>query len=102
MELNWFRGAGPSISLRPLSKNLVVYGENGSGKSSFVDAIEYIIAEGRIEHLAHEYSGHKQILGTRNTHTPDAASSRIRLELEDDRTITAEILPQGEVTYRDP
>ena len=77
----------------------MVYGENGSGKSSFVDAIEYILAKERIEHLAHEYSGHKQLLGIRNTHTPDTASSRIRLDFEDNSTLAADISPDGEVTY---
>ena len=85
--------------MRPLSKNLMVYGENASGKSSFVDAIEYILAKERIEHQAHEYSGHKQLLGIRNTHTPDTASSRIRLDFEDNSTLAVDISPDGEVTY---
>ena len=99
IELSWFRGAGARVSLRPLSKNLIVYGANGSGKSSFVDAIEYILAGERIEHLAHEYSGHKQVVAVRNTHTPNGVPSKIRLEFDNHSVIETEISPEGGVTY---
>jgi chromosome segregation ATPase len=41
--IEWFRGAAEVVSLDPDSKSMVVYGENGSGKSSFVDAFEYAL-----------------------------------------------------------
>ena len=60
IEIAWFRGAAEAIQLDTKSKSMVVYGENGSGKSCFVDAIEYPPNGSRIEHLAHEYSGKRQ------------------------------------------
>ena len=40
IQLSWFRGAADPVSLEPDCKSMVVYGVNGSGKSSFVDAVE--------------------------------------------------------------
>ena len=57
IELAWFRGAAGPVSLEPNCNSMVVYGENGSGKSSFVDAVEYVLNGGGIEHLKTEYSG---------------------------------------------
>jgi chromosome segregation ATPase len=57
IELSWFRGAAEPVALELDGKSMVVYGANGAGKSSFVDAVEYVLKNGRIEHLAHEYSG---------------------------------------------
>lgn len=39
INLAWFRGAVAPVALVAESKSLVVYGENGSEKSSFVDAV---------------------------------------------------------------
>jgi DNA repair exonuclease SbcCD ATPase subunit len=65
--LSWFRGAAAEATFEANSKS-VVYGSNGSGKSSFVDAVEYTLEGGRIGHLSHEYSGRKQEKGILNTH----------------------------------
>ena len=48
-------------------KNVVVYGSNGSGKSSFVDGVEYLVSKGKIRDLMHEYSGSKYEKGTIST-----------------------------------
>lgn len=63
IEIAWFRGAADAIELDTKSKSVVVYGENGTGKSCFVDAVEYLLHGGRIRHLAHEYSGKRQEKG---------------------------------------
>lgn len=99
IELSWFRGGSASAELCTSSRNVLVYGSNGSGKSSFVDAIEYVIGNEKIEHLAHEYSGHKQILGIRNTSTPDDMPSRIALGFDDASTLSAQIDATGHATY---
>jgi energy-coupling factor transporter ATP-binding protein EcfA2 len=85
--------------LQPGSRNLIVYGANGSGKSSFVDAIEYILSDERIEHLAHEYSGHKQLLGVRNTDTPEKTPSAIRLKFDNNSALSVKIPPDGDIEY---
>lgn len=95
IQISWFRGASDSATLDLGAKNAVIYGSNGSGKSTFVDAIEYIINNGKIRHLSHEYSGKKQELGVRNTHTPNGLSSRCAIHFEDGPVVTADIKPSG-------
>jgi len=70
IKLEWFRGAADQIALDPDCKSLVVYGANGSGKSSFVDGVEYLLHKGKIGHLSHEYSGRHQEKAIPNTHKP--------------------------------
>jgi energy-coupling factor transporter ATP-binding protein EcfA2 len=95
IHLSWFRGAAESGTLELDSKNLVVYGSNGSGKSTFVDGLEYIINRGKIRHLSHEYSGRRQELGVRNTHAPEGTSSRCEIYFDDGSFIAADIKPSG-------
>jgi recombinational DNA repair ATPase RecF/predicted RNA-binding Zn-ribbon protein involved in translation (DUF1610 family) len=94
----WFRGASEYIELGLNLKSIVLYGENGAGKSSFVDAIEYNISDGKIKHLTHEYSGRKQEKGIINTHTPTGTNSQIKITLEDNSVIEANILKNGSNT----
>src|SRR5207249_3509068 len=54
-----------------------------------------------IEHLAHEYSGHDQLVGLRNVHSPKGISSTIGLKLDSGSSLVVEISPQGGVTYRE-
>jgi len=68
LQLNWFRGAGENVKLDLESKNVVIFGDNGTGKSSFTDAFEYLLSNGRIAHLAHEYSRKETCI--RNTKAP--------------------------------
>lgn len=98
IELSWFRGAAENCVLPTADKNVVVYGANGSGKSSFADAIEYII-NGKIEHLSHEYSGSRQEKGIRNTHTPNRESSKIKVVFKGNAYIDVEITPDGTPSF---
>lgn len=66
LSLAWFRGAADPVTLDLNCKSMVVYGINGSGKSSFIDAVEYVLHNGRIEHLRHEYSSPNQANGITN------------------------------------
>jgi hypothetical protein len=79
IKLSWFRGAADSAALDCSLKSMAVYGENAAGKSSFVDAIEYSIANGKIGHLSHEYSGSRQERGIINTHTPTGQNTTISI-----------------------
>ena len=83
IELEWFRGAADPIALPVKGKSIVVYGPNGAGKSSFVDALEYFLAKGKIGHLTHEYSGKKQEKGVINTHKPTLKPTRATIEFVD-------------------
>lgn len=95
VELAWFRGAAAPIELKLASKSMVVYGANGSGKSSFVDGVEYLISDGKIGHLAHEYSGRRQEKAVPNTHTPEHERTTVSLALLDDSTVLAVIAQDG-------
>jgi hypothetical protein len=76
VSLTWFRGAADLVTMEPGCKSIVIYGPNASGKSSFVDAIEFLLNGGRITHLAHEYSGKHQHKAVPNTHKPRRAETR--------------------------
>jgi AAA15 family ATPase/GTPase len=91
IQLSWFRGAADSAALELRGKSMVVYGANGSGKSSFVDAVEYAIKAGKIGHLTHEYSGKRQEKGIRNTHTPVGSASELRIKFNDDSELKVEV-----------
>jgi energy-coupling factor transporter ATP-binding protein EcfA2 len=95
IELSWFRGAAENGSLDTDLKSVVVYGSNGSGKSTFVDSLEYLINKGLIAHLAHEYSGSNQEKGVRNTQAPADKLSKCSVTFEDNSFISAEIQPSG-------
>lgn len=98
VSLSWFRGAADPVALECNCKSIVVYGANGAGKSSFVDAIEYAINNGRIEHLAHEYSGRRQEKGLRNTHAPANEKARLSIKFKDDSEHTVQIGEDGSST----
>lgn len=99
INLSWFRGAGDRAVLNTDLKNVVVYGSNASGKSSFSDAIEYVVTKGKIRHLMHEYSGSRQEKGVINTHTPAGLSSAIRISFEGDVSIDVIIKPDGTPSF---
>jgi recombinational DNA repair ATPase RecF len=82
ITLSWFRGAAAGITLPANGKSLAVYGSNGAGKSSFVDALEYAI-QGKVDHLSHEYSGKRQEHGLLNTHRGKSDTTRIEIALAD-------------------
>ncbi len=98
IKITWFRGSADPIELDTALKSVVVYGENGSGKSSFVDAVEYNIKDGKINHLAHEYSGRKQEKAIINTHTPGSQLSSVVITFEDKSTLEAKIQKNGTFT----
>ena len=97
IELAWFRGAADPVSLEPNCKSMVVYGENGSGKSSFVDAVEYLL-KGSIEHLKTEYSGTRQVKAVPNTHRPEAGKTALRFKFKDDTEHKVDINADGTST----
>src|ERR1700687_1486708 len=91
ISVEWFRGAAERVSLEVGGKSAVVYGANGAGKSSFVDAVEYIVNNGKIGHLSHEYSGKKQERGIINTHKPTLTPAHASLEFASGTMIGVEV-----------
>jgi recombinational DNA repair ATPase RecF len=98
IQLSWFRGAADPVSLEPDCKSMVVYGVNGSGKSSFVDAVDYVLNNGKIRHLAHEYSGKRQEKAIPNTHKPQSRKTELRIKFRDDSELKTEITQDGSST----
>jgi hypothetical protein len=98
IELEWFRGAADRIALDPDCKSLVIYGANGSGKSSFVDGFEYLMHKGKIGHLSHEYSGRHQEKAIPNTHKPADVTTGVRIRFKNDSKLEAKINEDGSFT----
>ena len=97
LRLSWFRGAGPEVSLEPKGKSLACFGPNGAGKSTFVDALEYLAGDSKIDHLSHEYAGKSQINAVRNTHAPAASPATIEVAFSNGATLAASISAKGAV-----
>ena len=95
IQLAWFRGAAAPVSLEPNCKSMVVYGENGSGKSSFVDAVEYVLKGGSIEHLRTEYSGTRQVNAILNTHKPENDKTELRIKFQNESELKTVVNPTG-------
>ena len=95
INLSWFRGAGAEATLDTELHSVVVYGANGSGKSTFVDALEYVKGDGYLAHLAHAHSGSRQRIGTRNSHAPTGENLKIEFGFQDDNVLTTNIYPDG-------
>jgi len=95
VEITWFRGAAGSVMLDTVLKSVVIYGENGAGKSSFVDAVEFVMSGGKIRHLAHEYSGRRQEKGIINTHKPKDEKTKLIIAFDGGAQETAEIETDG-------
>jgi hypothetical protein len=98
IQLSWFRGAADLVSLDLDCRSMVVYGVNGSGKSSFVDAVEYVLNDGRIGHLAHEYSGKRQEKAVPNTQKPHGRKIELRIKFKDGSELNTEITQDGSAT----
>lgn len=93
--LRWFRGAADRVNLELACKSAVIYGPNASGKSSFVDAVEYLLTGGRINHLAHEYSGKKQENAIPNRLKPKKSATEISVRFCDGSHIEIRINDDG-------
>ena len=66
LEISGFRGIRKDISIDlDSSKSILIYGDNGSGKSSIADAFEWFYYD-KIEHLSSEEIGTKGIPALRN------------------------------------
>ena len=95
IQLAWFRGAATPVALEPNGKSMVVYGENGSGKSSFVDAVEYVVNNSGIEHLKNEYSGLHLVNAIPNTHKSASDNTTLKFHFRDDSQLNVDFRSNG-------
>lgn len=59
LTLQGIRGVREKFGLNLDGKSILIYGDNGTGKSSFADAFEWLYYD-RIEHLSNEEIGRKK------------------------------------------
>lgn len=102
IRLAWFRGAADPVTLDANCKSMVVYGQNGSGKSSFVDAFEYVLNNGKLGHLTHEYSGRNQEKAIPNTHIPSNRSAEFTIIFQNKAELNVKITQQGKYQKAGP
>ena len=95
IRLSWFRGAAKIAELAPQGHSLAVYGPNGAGKSSFVDAVEYVMNDGKVGHLRHDEAGRLQEKGIPNTHTPTGQQTEFTVTFTDDTQVQVKIATNG-------
>lgn len=81
IELSGFRGAKKQLDVSlPAAASLLLYGENGSGKSSLTDGIEWFYYD-RVAHLASEEIGRNGIPALRNRELSDDEDASVAIEL---------------------
>jgi recombinational DNA repair ATPase RecF len=83
IEITGFRGIKSNVSI-PLNANqsLLIYGDNGSGKSSIADAIEWYYFD-RVDHLSTREIGINGLPALRNKFIPDGENSALTVEYSD-------------------
>src|SRR5690554_605185 len=79
IEIQGFRGFRDRCKIEPLKKSVIIYGENGSGKSSLTDAVECFFS-GNITPLKNEEAGRSS---WRNVFIEDDKDSSIDVKLTD-------------------
>jgi len=83
IEIKGFRGIKNTILLDLNGKSCLIYGENGSGKSSITDAIEWFY-KGKVDHLSGEEIDKKGgITALRNINIPDNEISFVNLHFSE-------------------
>jgi len=85
LEISGFRGIRKDISMDfDSSKSVLIYGDNGSGKSSIADAFEWFYCD-KIEHLSTEEIGTKGVSALRNIFLPDSDDASVTLNCSDSK-----------------
>jgi AAA15 family ATPase/GTPase len=97
IELCWFRGAATKATLDAGLKSVVMYGENACGKSSFADALEFVMNKGKIAHLKNEFAEVTNCV--RNTETPDDEECKVRIIFENGTHIEANVSQTGRINF---
>jgi RecF/RecN/SMC N terminal domain len=83
LQIAGFRGIRTKLTIDfDSAKSLLIYGDNGSGKSSIADAVEWFYYD-KIEHLSSEEIGPKGIPALRNIFLPDGEDAYVELDYSD-------------------
>ena len=83
IKISGLRGIKKDLNLTLNSpKSVLIYGDNGSGKSSITDAVEWFYKD-KVEHLSSEEIGRKGIDALRNISLSDEEDAYIELKFSD-------------------
>jgi len=80
--LKGFRGVKDQLILTLDSKSVLLYGDNGSGKSSIADAIEWFYYD-TVEHLSNEEIGRGGIPALRNIYLSSNEEAYVEIKYDD-------------------
>ena len=88
ISIKGLRGVKKSINLNLNEKSILLYGDNGTGKSSITDAFEWFYYD-RVNHLSNEEIGRDGKEALRNTYLDETEPATIRIEFSSN-TLTSE------------
>lgn len=98
LSIKGLRGIKKEISFPLNGKSILLYGENGSGKSSITDALEWFYYD-KIEHLSSEEIGRKGLEGLKNIHTADSEDGFISIEYSDSKLNSSKVISQTDSKF---
>lgn len=85
INISGIRGIKNPLPLNLDNKSILIFGENGSGKSSLTDAIEWYYSDG-VEHLVSEETGSTKGRGSlRNLFIPDSEDAFINIQYSNNK-----------------
>jgi recombinational DNA repair ATPase RecF len=84
LKIKGLRGIKEELTLELDKKSILLYGENGSGKSSITDAVEWFYTN-RIDHLSSEEIGRIGMEALRNIFLKDEEEGTITFEFTNDK-----------------
>ena len=88
IKINGLRGVRDTLTLDLNKKSILVYGDNGTGKSSLTDSFEWFFYD-KIGHLSNEEIGRKKGRDAlRNIFIPDTEDGFIELAFDDNKLDT--------------
>lgn len=83
IKINGLRGVKEPLELNLNKKSILIYGDNGTGKSSLTDSFEWFFYD-KIEHLSNEEIGRRKGRDAiRNIFIPDTEDGFIELKFDD-------------------
>ncbi len=84
LHIKGIRGIKKEIELPLDGESILIYGDNGSGKSSITDAIEWFY-KGSVEHLSNEEIGRGGIPALRNVNLAPSEEAFVEIEFSDNK-----------------
>lgn len=94
LYIKGIRGIKNEIELPLNGKSILIYGENGSGKSSITDALEWFYFD-KVVHLSSEEIGRKGLEALRNIHIYDSDDGLVKIEYSDTKLNSSKKISQS-------